>query len=53
MKKPSNGKKRVQLLLDREILRLLSPKQLTAAGGLITVLSDDTVCTSGMSENHC
>jgi hypothetical protein len=50
MKKTSNGKKRAQLLLDREILRLLSPKQLTVAGGIITVLSDDIVCTSGMSE---
>jgi hypothetical protein len=53
MKKSSNGKKRVKLLLDREILKLLSPRQLTAAGGIITVQSDDTVCTSGMSEDHC
>lgn len=53
MRKSASGKRRVRLLLDREILKLLSPKQLTAAGGIITVQSDDLMCTSGMSQDHC
>ena len=50
MKKASNNKKRTRLLLDREIVALLSPKQLTAVGGVVTVQSDDWICTTGMSE---
>ena len=53
MKKSVNGKRPVKLLLDREILRLLSPKQLPVVGGVNTVLSDVDICTSGVSEIHC
>jgi hypothetical protein len=57
MKNSSNSKKRTKLLLDREIVALLSPKQLTAMGGVktqpvITLTSDDIICTLTMSENQ-